>query len=323
MASFKFCPACGVETDGTKFCVECGADLRPGAYGPAAGEAAPKAKGREEGQAAEPALTPPPVPEGLAEGKSEAKKSISDISPIRVAPVAEDAGGADADGTAGVGGWTRKRKLAGGCIAGVIVIVIGVETVVLASGASDGSGQVGSKTTAGAAGGPCLTIDCAKPTSPNTDTVTQPSTEGTSPVTPTYLKDCWGNACDDRSANGPDSVKQDGTPTTSIYAAVGDAFSPVSVGQFYSPDSVGIGHVCQFSFKANDLYAFAYVYEPQERTAVFQFVNTAGWTLLLRDWQLPEGVEWNDEDGTLMDRASAMGEQCPAGRASTQVDGSE
>lgn len=168
MASFKFCPSCGVETDGTKFCVECGADLRREAYGPAAVEASPKKKGSEKGQASGPASGAEPVPEGVPEGKSEAKKSISDVSPIRVAPVAEGAGGADADGTAGVGGWTRKRKVAGGCVAGVIVIVIGVATVVLASGSSDGSGQVGSKTTAGAAGGPCLTIDCAEPTSPAT-----------------------------------------------------------------------------------------------------------------------------------------------------------
>lgn len=321
MASFKFCPSCGVETEGTKFCVECGADLRREAYGPAAVEAAPKKKGSEKGQASGPASGAEPVPEGVPEGKSEAKKSISDVTPIRVAPVAEDAGGADADGTAEVGRWPRERKLAGGCAAGVIVIVIGFATVVLASGASDGSSQAGSSITGGAAGGPCLTNGCAKPTSPNTETVTQPRTEGASPVTPTYVKDCYGNACDDRSANGLDNVKQEGTPTTSIYAAVGDAFSPVSVGQSYSPDSVGIGHVCQFSFKANDLYAFAYV--PQQGTAVFQFVNTAGWALLLKNWQLPEGVDWKDENGTLMARASAMGEQCPAGGASTQIDGSE
>jgi hypothetical protein len=134
MASFKFCPSCGGETGGTKFCVECGSDLRQEAYAPAA--AAPKNKGKrsDEGQAAEPASIPPPVPEGVPEGKSEAKKSISDISPIRVAPVAEGAGGADAGGTAEVGRWTRKRKLAGGCVAGVIVIAIGVVAVVIWSG---------------------------------------------------------------------------------------------------------------------------------------------------------------------------------------------
>ena len=169
MASFKFCPSCGVETDGTKFCVECGADLRPGAYGPAAGEAAPKEKGREEGQASGPASTSAPVAAGVPAGKPEAKKSISDVSLICVAPVAEGVGGADADGAAEVGRWTRKRKLAGVCVAGVILVAIGFATVVLASGASDGSGQRVSKmtagttaTTAGATGDSCKAVDCAR-----------------------------------------------------------------------------------------------------------------------------------------------------------------
>ena len=79
---------------------------------------------------------------------------------------------------------------------------------------------------------------------------------------------------------------------------------------------MSVGHVCQFQFEVNDLYAYAHVLLPGGRDgrAAFQFINTAGWSLLLKDWELPAGVKWKDGNGNLMLKASAMDKKCTVGQ---------
>ena len=143
-------------------------------------------------------------------------------------------------------------------------------------------------------------------------TIDQTTTD-TSASTATFVKDCYGSACDDRSANGPDNVKQDTTPSPSLYAAVGDAFAPVAVGKTYAPDAVAIGHVCQYSFGSEDLYAFAYARLPggTNGTAAFHFFGTAGWALVLKNGEVQEAFSENEAE--IRAKADEMDAKCTVG----------
>lgn len=152
-----------------------------------------------------------------------------------------------------------------------------------------------------------------QPGTTSTPAATDTTTTDTSATTATFVKDCYGSACDDRSANGPDNVKQDTTPSASLYAAVGDAFAPVAVGKTYAPDAVAIGHVCQYSFGSEDLYAFAYARLPggTNGTAAFHFFDTAGWALVLKNGQVQEAASENEAD--IRAKADEMDAKCTVG----------